>query len=892
MRKFALLFLVTIISAFNLFCEEFTINYNEGTDQPYKLVFHILDDVTGTVEISESILFEDAKYTVDVIELPSFVSYNNQEYIVTTLNCGIGSLDAGPKKIIIPSTVRWIKRGFSSPFLEEIIFDNAPIEELYYIQPFSNNENLKYVDFGNSCILTKLPWGCFEKCPSLTYINLPESLKSIEPYAFDNCISLQSITLPSSLESIERAFMGCISLEEVIYNGKNLIDVGCDTFKNCESLKSISLPSVSYIGNGAFLNCKSLSSVTLNESRNGDIRIDSHAFDNCIKLNELKFDVASLKEIGEAAFQNCSSLQSFSIPSDCENIGSKAFVGCIALEEFNVIGDGGSYSDIDGVLIRDGYQIVAYPNGKGDVQFSIPETITSIASGAFEGAVNLADISFHNNVTDLGVMAFRDCKALKKVDMPESLNHIPSGTFSGCSSLESVNIPDNYIYIGTSSFQDCSELPEVKLPSELKVLGEGAFINCTKIENIELPDNMTEIRTNTFRNCEALKSISLPAHLDTIHSAALQGCKSLKSIKLSESLKSLEERAFKGCESLGNLTIPDGVTQVGTNAFEDCSSLKEVVVGNGVKEIGQWAFYNCTDMEKLVLGNSLESIGAQAFDGDINIKNITCLSPEPPSFPGGFPTEVVENATVTVPEGSEDAYNASPEWDPMVEGEVQKAESIELNYTKIDLEPKETVTLVAVVLPEDAVDRSVTWSSSDYFVAKVDETGLVKAGDYGSAVITATASNGVTATCRVTVKDKPIMVSSITLDHTNIEAAVGETIKIRATVLPEDATDKTLSWDSSDEGIATVDKNGVVKITGIGTAVITASTTDGSDLHAECIVNGVSSVDSIIMEQGHIDIYNLEGILIKKDADLEFWNTLPKGIYIIHIKNNVYKITK
>ncbi|MDE6380251.1 MAG: leucine-rich repeat protein [Muribaculaceae bacterium] len=249
-----------------------------------------------------------------------------------------------------------------------------------------------------------------------------------------------------------------------------------------------------------------------------------------------------------------------------------------------------------------------------------------------------------------------------------------------------------------------------------------------------------------------MESINLPASLDTIHSAALQGCKALKSIDLPKSLKDLEERAFKGCESLTTLVVPDAVTAIGTNAFEDCSSLKEVTVGNGVKEIGQWAFYDCTAMEKLTLGSSLETIGAEAFDGDVNIREITCLSVTPPSFPGGFPDEVLENATVTVPEGSEEAYNSDPEWDPMVEGEVQKAESILLNYTEIELQLNESVTLTAEVLPADAVNKEVTWTSDDYYVAKVDENGNVTAKGYGDAVITASCGD-VKAECIVKVRD-------------------------------------------------------------------------------------------------------------------------------------------
>lgn len=764
---FFISFLLCLLT--NVFGEEIEIKYNDGTDQPYYITYRTLDDAPGTVEVSKTYfwndsLFEDAHYTVDVVEIPESISINGKIFTVTTINThSWGSYYAGPKKIIIPSSIRWIKNSISSPIVEEIIIDNAPIEELYYINAFGYNENLRKVSFGNACVFTKLPWGCFENCPALKDVELPESLDKIDSYSFSGCISLQSISLPSSLEYIDRAFIGCTSLEEVKYDGNCLEYIGYATFTDCESLKSISLPSVSYIGESAFLNCKNLLSVTINAEVEAKTRIGAHAFDNCKNLKDLKYEPSSLREIGEGAFSNCTSIQSFSLPSNCENIGAKAFAGCTGLERFDVIGDDGSFTSIDGVLLMDGYQLIAYPNGKKDAKYSIPESVTSIASGAFEGAAHLSDINMHDNLTDLGVMAFRDCKELKQVNLPKSLNHIPSGTFSGCISLEEVSIPDSYIYIGASSFQDCSSLPAVDLPSELKVIGESAFVNCSKIESIELPAQVKEIRSNTFRNCESLKSITFSADLDTICFAAFQGCKALKSIKLPESLKSLDERTFKGCESMENITIPDKVTEVGINAFEDCSSLKEVKVGNGVKEIGQWAFFNCRDMEKLILGSSLESIGAQAFDGDINIREITCLSPEPPSFPGGFPEEVMENATVTVPEGSEFAYNSSPEWDPMVEGEVQKAESILLNYTEIELQPKESVTLTAEVLPADAVHKEVTWSSDDYYMAKVDENGTVTAKDYGTTVITATCGN-VKAECVVKVTE-PDGVDSILSDY-------------------------------------------------------------------------------------------------------------------------------
>lgn len=808
MKRIIFLITLQLCILTRVFGEEIEIKYNDGTDQPYSIIYKTLENAPGTVEVSGTKfsnggLFEDAYYTVDVVEIPETIKVGTQEYTVTTINTeyGWGSDYAGPKKIVFPSTIRWIKSRIHSEKLEEVVFNDSPIEEMWY-EGFEYCYNLKSVSFGSAFKATSI--GLFSECMNLTEIKIPESVQEIPLACFSRCTSLKKVVIPHSIAKIEgSAFLDCNSLENIKITG----DKACEctfvdflAFKNCESLKEISFPSLSTIGYTAFANCINLSSVTINTNKDAEIRMGEHAFDNCVNLKDLNYEPTSLREIGEGAFNNCSSLKSFTIPSDCENIGAKAFAGCTGLEGFNVVGDDGAYSDIDGVLIKyeyvnswspeQEYKLESYPAGKKDEKYSIPESVSSVANGAFEGAVYLSEISIHDNVTDLGVMAFRDCKALKNVKMPETLNHIPSGTFSGCTSLEKVSIPDSYIYIGTSSFQDCSSLPEVKLPSELKVIGESAFTNCSKIENIELPAQVKQIRANTFRNCESLKSITLPADLDTIQFAAFQGCKALKSIKLPETLKSLDDRAFKGCESIVVLTIPDNVSEVGINAFEDCTSLREVKVGNGVKEIGQWAFFNCTDMEKLTLGSSLESIGAQAFDGDINIKEITCLSPEPPSFPGGFPEEVMENATVIVPEGSEDAYNTSPEWDPMVEGEVQKAESILINYTEIELQPKESVTLTAEVLPADAVHKEVTWTSDDYYVAKVDENGIVTAKDYGTAVITATCGD-VIAECVVRVIDPDGVDSILSGSENSVDIYDANGILLRKGVSKEVLDDMT-----------------------------------------------------------------------------------------------------
>ena len=147
--------------------------------------------------------------------------------------------------------------------------------------------------------------------------------------------------------------------------------------------------------------------------------------------------------------------------------------------------------------------------------------------------------------------------------------------------------------------------------------------------------------------------------------------------------------------------------------------------------------------------------------------------------------------------------------------------SVSLNKSSAELTVGETLRLSATVSPADATDKSVTWSSSNSSVATVSPTGEVTAVAVGSANITASAG-GKSASCAVTVVNPTVSVSSVTFDKDRLDLTVGGTAKLTATVSPADATDKTVTWESSDATVATVDKDGNVKALKGGTSNITA----------------------------------------------------------------------
>ena len=184
-----------------------------------------------------------------------------------------------------------------------------------------------------------------------------------------------------------------------------------------------------------------------------------------------------------------------------------------------------------------------------------------------------------------------------------------------------------------------------------------------------------------------------------------------------------------------------------------------------------------------------------------------------------------------------------------------KVSSISLSQNTATLYPADELQLTATVLPDNATDKRIEWSSSNIAVATVNE-GIVTAVAPGEAIITVRTTDGsdISATCAVTVK--PILATSITLSQITADVTVGDRLQLYATVLPDNATDKTVTWSSSDNDVAIVDKEGIVVIVGAGEAIITATTNDGTELSATCTLTAVPA--TVLATSITIDITEAE----------------------------------
>ena len=205
--------------------------------------------------------------------------------------------------------------------------------------------------------------------------------------------------------------------------------------------------------------------------------------------------------------------------------------------------------------------------------------------------------------------------------------------------------------------------------------------------------------------------------------------------------------------------------------------------------------------------------------------------------------------------------------------------AVTLDKEKLALEVGGEATLVATVTPDNADDKTVTWTSSDSNIASVDENGKVTAVAAGTATITATAGNQ-TATCEVTVTEKTsvtVTVTGVELDQTTLTAKEGDTLdKLVATVKPEDATNKKVTWQSSDASVVTVDAEGNVTIVGKGSATITVTTEDGSHT-ATCTITVTAASEGGEDPEPGTDPENPGGITDPDEGGGQGGTTEPGG---------------
>lgn len=191
----------------------------------------------------------------------------------------------------------------------------------------------------------------------------------------------------------------------------------------------------------------------------------------------------------------------------------------------------------------------------------------------------------------------------------------------------------------------------------------------------------------------------------------------------------------------------------------------------------------------------------------------------------------------------------------------QLAKEIKLNKTSLSIAPGNTIDLIATVSPTDTNNSEVEWTSSNEKVATVSY-GSVTAVGKGTAIISCKTTDGteLVATCKVTVIQP---VTSIKLNATKKTLVKGKTVALKATVGPTSASNKSVTWKSSNKKVATVTASGVVKAVGKGKAVITCTAKDGSKVSAKCTITSVIRVTKVKLSKSSVAVKRGKKVTLK-----------------------------
>ena len=227
--------------------------------------------------------------------------------------------------------------------------------------------------------------------------------------------------------------------------------------------------------------------------------------------------------------------------------------------------------------------------------------------------------------------------------------------------------------------------------------------------------------------------------------------------------------------------------------------------------------------------------------------------------------------------------------------------SIVLNEEIVILMPRESYNLIPTIYPATATNKQLAWTSGNKDVATVSQDGTVTAVAVGETVVTASATDGsgVSASCRVSVIPIPVQSVTITaLGDTELE--INQTLQLTALVLPDNATDKSVEWSSSNEAVANINENGLVTAWSAGETVITAMNPSGVyDRLSITVLNrffgGIDDIlpdweydDTTALPEGEIlAIYSVEGQYLGKDPSV-----ISKGIYIVRTTTGTVKLIR
>lgn len=436
--------------------------------------------------------------------------------------------------------------------------------------------------------------------------------------------------------------------DNVTYDGKTyrVTTIGQSAFNRCSAVTSVTIcNNVTTIQDAAFFRCTNLESLTLGNSVK---KIKANAFNSCTKLTSVTLP-ASLTFIGETAFQYCD-LREVHIPAELTQLGDYAFTHNYNLQSITIDADNPVYGIPEGnsVLLdkRDNGLLFGWRGA------TIPDGVTRIGNGAFNGVSGISSITIPASVTSIGQWAFDACRDLTEIHvLATTPPTIYSNTFNGL--YERVTLYATAEYANATYW---NYFTKFVISGDINI-GDFSYTilseeeKTVKLIGYQGTDSRVEIPQTITSNGKTY-DVTVIANRTFYRS-------NIESIVIPNTVTELERLAFQYCENLKEITLPESLTTIGHAALSHCGFVN-LVIPNSVTTIAEYAFDYCGELEKVIIGSGVTSISMLAFDGCTNLQHIYAMGTTPATIVNNTFTNY--SATLHVPSGTKAAYEAADYW--------------------------------------------------------------------------------------------------------------------------------------------------------------------------------------------------------------------------------------
>ena len=431
----------------------------------------------------------------------------------------------------------------------------------------------------------------------------------------------------------------------------------------------------------------------------------------------------------------------------------------------------------------------------GDLKYQVDtETKEATVTGGVGKnlySVSIPDSIGYDNInypiTHIGKEAFRSYRGLTTVSLGNCLKVIEDNAFEGCVELVKLGMPNSLETIKEGAFASCG-FSVVEISDGVKEIGENAFSRNSTLNSVKIGKSVTTIGRQAFSECPALTSVTLGENLKFIKTSAFERCTVLSDIILPSSLQVIDSRAFHST-ALVSVSVPSSVVNIGKDAFNDIYALKEIKVDEA---------------------NTVYS----DIDGVLCSKTKTVLLRYPNS----------KGKTYTVPNTIKKIYDGAFSYCPELETVVFPASVISFGNNIFASNSK--LKSITILNPEPATLES-SFNVSDVFILVPKQSVNLYRNTYRWR--------------DMNIKAIGSIAENITMGAAELTLEVGSESQLQCTVSPETAENKTVTWNTTDANVVTVDEMGNLIAVSEGEAIVSATTNDGTNLVANCKIKVVGA---------------------------------------------------